>query len=213
MNASPSAHNLLEAILLPGSALQEPPAFSGQGVWDDRLAALAAKGDAESFRVLVESYQTALHSFCCHILGCAEDARDACQEIFVRAWHALPYYEGQGRFRAWLWRIAVNLCSDRLRAQRRRKSSLIAWSDRFGEELVCPDQTPAEAAHWRGEMEMLARALDVMPDSLRWPLTLCLIEGLSQAECAAVLNLSIRAVEGRIHRARAWLQAWWGRQL
>jgi len=204
-----STPSFLDA-LLPGAGAATDAETSTEGIWDDRLAALAAGGDSESFRALVCRHESALHGFCFHLLGCSEDARDAAQEIFVRTWHALPHYVPRRQFRAWLWRIALNLCCDRLRS-RKRRSPVVPWSVHFDESLIAPGLDPGEAAQWRSEWEKLSRAICGMPESLRWPLTLCAIEGLSQAECASVLNLSIRSVEGRIHRARAWLHEWWSR--
>ena len=201
-----STPDFLDAFL-PAEAAGIPET-SAEGVWDDQLADLAARGDTPSFRLLVTRHEAALHGFCLHLLSCAEDARDVTQETFVRAWHALPHYEMQGKFRAWLWRIALNLCRDRLRS-RKRHQARVPWSQFLDDHLAAPGQDPAEAAQWRSEMEKLGRALQAMPESLRWPLTLCAIEGLSQAECASVLSLSGRGVEGRIHRARQWLRDWW----
>ena len=165
----------------------------GEGVWDDRLAALAARGDEAAFGELVRRYQSPLHALCWHVLGCAEDARDAAQETCIRAWHALPHYEMRGHFRAWLWCIAVNLCRDKLRTGQRRRRFLTVWPEGY-DPPDAPHRSPAEAVYWRAEMEKLGRGLATMPESLRWPLMLCALEGLPQAECAIVLGRSVRAV-------------------
>ena len=175
---------------------------------DDRLAARAAAGDTGAFGELVQRHERPLHALCVHLLGVAEDARDAAQEAFIRAWHALPHYQEKGKFRAWLWCIAVNLCRDRLRVSRRREALMSRWLHTAGQEGA-EAQAPDQALHWRSEMMKLARGLEAMPEKLRWPLVLCAVEGLPQAECALVLGSSARAVEGRVRRARAWLMDWW----
>jgi RNA polymerase sigma factor (sigma-70 family) len=204
-----SAFDHLLNGLLPAGA--EPSDAPGDGVWDDRLAGLAAQGDAGSFGELVRRHEGPLHAMCLHLLGCAEDARDAAQEAFIRAWHALSRYEIRGKFRAWLWCIAVNLCRDRLRVRKRRQSILAIWQETGPGCADAPHRSPDETAHWRAEMEKLARGLDAMPDKLRWPLLLCALEGLPQSECAIVLGTSTRAVEGKVRRAREWLLDWWSR--
>ena len=198
-------------LLLAGlpAAMREPEAPPADAVRDDGLAALAATGDTEAFGELVSRHDRALYALCVHLLGVPEDARDAAQEAFIRAWHALPHYREQGKFRAWLWCIAVNLCRDRLRVSRRRGVLVSRWLQSAGEADGKSYPGPYEDMHWRGEMKKLARGLEAMPDKLRWPLVLTAVEGLPQAECAQVLGSSVRAVEGRVRRARAWLIAWW----
>src|SRR5262249_43708623 len=83
---------------------------------DDRAAVMAAqKGDAAAFAWLVRRHQRRAVALAIGILRDREDARDACQEAFLRAYRALDRFDGEAQFSTWLHRILVNLCIDRLR--------------------------------------------------------------------------------------------------
>src|SRR5688572_18860192 len=120
--------------------------------WDSQQALAAAGRDAVAFRRLVERHGEALHRFCRHCLGCERDAEDACQETFVRAWHALPRYKDGGHFRAWLWRIALNLCRDQIRARRSHRRWLCEWpADTTPEMFSRAADSPDESAALRAD--------------------------------------------------------------
>jgi RNA polymerase sigma-70 factor (ECF subfamily) len=186
------------------------PVCAEASAWDSQQAAAAAGGDVAAFRRLVERHGAALHRFCLHCLGCEKDAEDTCQEVFVRVWHALPRYKDTGQFRAWLWRIALNLCRDHLRARRVRRQWFCAWpADAAPEAISAAADSPDEAAALRADLARLAKGMDLLPEGLRLPLLLCCVENLPQNECAAILGMTVRAVETRIRRARQRLLAWW----
>ena len=176
---------------------------------DAALVQRACEGDSVAFRLLVERHQGDVFRCCAHWLGSREDAQEVCQDVFVRAWQALPDYRHQGRLRAWLLRVALNLCRDRARSRSAGQGRLTVSLETDLLDPVCVGLRPDEASGWRGEMEKLAEGLRALPEALRLPLVLCAIEGLSQEECGDVLGLSIRAVEGRIRRARQALLLWW----
>ncbi len=173
------------------------------------LVQRAAGGDTAAFGLLVERHQGDVHRCCLHWLGSREDAQEVCQDCFVRAWQSLPEYEHRGRFRAWLLRIALNLCRDRARSRGAGQARLTVSLEHGLPEMPSAVPRPDDASGWRSEMEKLERGLLSLPEALRLPLTLCTVEGLSQEECAEVLGLSTRAVEGRVRRARRALLAWW----
>ena len=198
----------VSSLILNGTL---PVAAGGEtAAWDSLQAAAAAGGDAAAFRRLVERHGSTLHRFCRHFLGCERDAEDTCQETFVRAWHALPRYKDRGHFRAWLWRIALNLCRDHLRARKARRQWVCDWpQDLLPETLAGAANSPDEAAILRADLIRLAKGMDLLPEALRLPLLLCCVENLPQHECAGVLGITVRAVETRIRRARQRLLAWW----
>lgn len=193
--------------------LPAAPEPAESAAWDAQQVAAAAAGNAEAFRRLVERHGNALQRFCLRALGCERDAEDVCQETFVRAWHALPRYREQGQFRAWLWRIALNLCRDHARARTNRRRWLCDWpADSPPEALTAAADSPDEAAALRADLTRLSAGLALLPEGLRLPLVLSTVENLPHAEVSAILGLSLRAVDTRVFRARQRLLEWWGRQ-
>lgn len=181
---------------------------------DDRLIAAAQRGDDAAFVRLVERHQEAIFRFCCRWLRQEEDAREAAQDTFVRAYLALDRYRKQGQVSTWLFQIALNQCRDRLKSRSRREArqtdSISEWEN--GGELSCPGISPDEAAAWSGEGERLRAAIAQLPVRLRAVVIICGIEGMSQETCAEILNISVRAVEGRFYRARAQLESMLGKE-
>jgi RNA polymerase sigma-70 factor, ECF subfamily len=177
------------------------------------LVQAAQSGSQEAFRQLVERHQDIIYDFCTRWLGNAEDAREVCQDTFVRAWEALPRFQKRARFSTWLYRIALNLCRDRYKSKAGRQNRATLSIEDTPREWACPQPLPDESASQSGDLEKLQRGIQALPESLRSPLLLCCIEGLSQQECAHILKCSSRAVEGRIYRARRALLDWWNREL
>ena len=86
---------------------------------DEELVARSRGGDAESFNQLILRWERPIYALAYRVIGREEDARDVCQETFLRAFRALPGFKGQAKFSSWLYRIALNLCRDWIRRQRR----------------------------------------------------------------------------------------------
>ena len=139
-------------------------------------------------------------------IGNAEDALDLVQECFTSAYLNLERYDQSRPMRAWLSRIAINKCRDWARRRRVRRFLLAAGS-MTREAAQVPDLTPAPAdvVADREELELLSKAIAELPATLKEPLILRTIEGLSQAETAEVLAISEKAVETRLYRARTRL--------
>ena len=86
---------------------------------DEELVARSIRGDADSFNQLILRWERPIYALAYRTIGREEDARDVCQETFLRAFRALPAFRGQAKFSSWLYRIALNLCHDWLRKERR----------------------------------------------------------------------------------------------
>lgn len=199
MTALPASLDLL---------ITEAEAATPEGVEQQKIRAAQA-GDMAAFEWIVQQHEERLFCFCCRWLRCVEDAREVCQDAFVRAWQALPEFEGRAKLSTWLYQIALNLCRDRAKTRAaRQRDSTIALED-VEQPPLCPQQTPSASAELNSEMQKLERGLAVMPEKLRAVLMLTTMEGLSHEECAQVLNCSTRGVEGRVYRARQMLLKWW----
>src|SRR5438128_12595742 len=86
---------------------------------DEELVTRSIGGDADSFNQLVLRWERPIYALAYRQLGREEDARDVCQETFLRAFRAIGGFRGQAKFSSWLYRIALNLCRDWVRRQRR----------------------------------------------------------------------------------------------
>src|ERR1700739_5007304 len=86
---------------------------------DEELVARSIRGDADSFNQLILRWERPIYALAYRTIGRDEDARDVCQETFLRAYRALPGFRGQAKFSSWLYRIALNLCRDWVRRERR----------------------------------------------------------------------------------------------
>ena len=88
---------------------------------DEELVARSIGGDADSFNQLILRWERPIYALAYRTIGREEDARDVCQETFLRAFRALPGFRGQAKFSSWLYRIALNLCRDWMRRERRTR--------------------------------------------------------------------------------------------
>lgn len=177
---------------------------------NDALMIRAAGGDDEAFRQLVERHQERVYRFCFQWLRQSEDAREACQDTFVRVYQSMARYRAQGQFTSWLLRIALNQCRDRYRsrASKDARCTEVLFADESSEP-TCHRATPAEAVSLSADVEKIREGIDLLPAKLREVLIICAVEGYRHDQCAEILGCSERAVEGRLYRARKALEAWW----
>lgn len=89
-------------------------------ITDEELVARSMDGDADSFNQLIKRWERPIYALAYRTLGREDDARDVCQETFLRAYRAINGFKGQAKFSSWLYRIALNLCRDWMRRQRRQ---------------------------------------------------------------------------------------------
>jgi RNA polymerase sigma-70 factor (ECF subfamily) len=171
-------------------------------------------GDARAYRKLVELNSPNVYRVALKLLGDEQEAEDVLQETFLSAFEALDRFEGRSSLSTWLYRIAYNASLMRLRKRKQMTTfsldqppheddadmafasrHLVDWSAIPDDQLLT-----AEA---REEMD---RAIAELPETLRSTFILRDIEGLSGAETADVLGISVQAVKNRLHRARLQLR-------
>lgn len=173
---------------------------------DDELIARVREGDQEAFAVLIDRYKRQIYNLAYRLLGSPNDAEDASQETFIRAYTRLATYEPDGRFGAWLSAICSHWCIDTMRARRRRVQTValgkVPESDRFISQVDGPEEVAMGAAS-RDEVQCWLNAL---PPQYRTVLTLRYFQELSYAEIADVLDEPVSTVRMRLFRARAMLQ-------
>src|SRR3954469_644951 len=120
---------------------------------DPLHVAAAQAGDERAFRALVEPYRRALEVHCYRMLGSVQDAEDAVQETFLRAWRSLDHFESRASVQTWLYRIATNVCLDELRRRPRRPQSVQPYPDERLEEAASPVVDPAARYAMREGLE------------------------------------------------------------
>ena len=169
---------------------------------DGELAALTIAGRQEAFAEIMRRHQGALYRMIKGYVGNPEDALDLVQDSFVSAYKRLDTYDQSRPLRAWLARIAINKCRDW--ARRRAVRRLLFAAGPIPDQETVADLSPLldKAAADKQDLERLSRAISDLPRSLKEPLILQTIDGLSQVEVASVLRISEKAVETRIYRAR-----------
>jgi RNA polymerase sigma-70 factor (ECF subfamily) len=161
---------------------------------DDRILLQAAQdGDLDAFETLVHRHQAAVYRVALRMLGSKADAQDATQETFVRAWRGLKRFRRESAVSTWLYRIVTRHCLDLIAARRPTEALQI--------ELAA-GVDPADTAEQRERLRAVTRAIAGLPDEQRAALVLREFEGLSYDQVADVLNTSVPAIKGRIHRAR-----------
>jgi RNA polymerase sigma-70 factor (ECF subfamily) len=175
----------------------------------EALARVAA-GNADAFASLVESHQERLLRLCERLLGDIEEARDAAQEVFLKAYRKAGEVRPQGQVYTWLYRIAVNHCLNRLR--RRKLVRFLRWEDpeeRDAPTFDPPDERadPATALESRRRWQATRRAIGQLPENQRAVLVLVRFEGLSYKQAAEVLGITEGAVESRLFRAMRRIEA------
>jgi RNA polymerase sigma-70 factor (ECF subfamily) len=175
----------------------------------EALARVAA-GDAEAFAVLVESHQERLLRLCERMLGDFEEARDAAQEVFLKAYRKAADVRPGGQVYTWLYRIAVNHCLNKLR--RRKLVRFLRWEDAAEPDAAAfdpPDGAPDPAAvlEARRRWQATQRAIARLPENQRAVVVLVRFEGLSYKQTADVLGITEGAVESRLVRAMRRLDA------
>ena len=178
---------------------------------DERdLIARCRAGDLAAFEPLVEKYRQRVWRLAYQVLRDREEAWDVAQEAFVRAYQSLPEFRGDSAFYTWLFRIVVNLATDRRRQRHARVRALGGEpvSEDVWERTAADPGPPPDLEASRAETrERVTRALDALPPHHRTIIILGDIEGLSYREIAEVLGCPIGTVMSRLHNARKRLKA------
>lgn len=185
---------------------------------DSAAAGFAGFAGGESaFAAVTERHRRELHVHCYRMLASFDEAEDAVQETFLRAWRARDSFEGSALVRAWLYKIATNVCLDAIRRAGRRLTSMetmreVPWitpyPDRLLDEVAPSDDEPEAVAVKRETIELaFLAALQVLPPRQRATLIARDVLGWPASETASALETSVASVNSALQRARATLQA------
>jgi RNA polymerase sigma-70 factor (TIGR02960 family) len=168
------------------------------------------------FAALTERHRRELHVHCYRMLASFEEAEDAVQETYLRAWRRRDSFDGSRLLRAWLYRIATNVCLDMIRRRSRRVAKAdsfadIPWlqpyPDQLLDEIAPPDDQPDAVAIERETIELtFLAAMQLLPPRQRAALILRDVLDMSASETASLLDTSVAAANSALQRARATMQ-------
>ncbi|WP_304179338.1 RNA polymerase sigma factor [Phenylobacterium aquaticum] len=167
---------------------------------DEALILRVAAGDAAAVRALTARKLPRMLALAQRMLGETPEAEDVAQEAMIRAWRQAPKWRpGAAKFDTWLHRVGLNLCYDRLR--RKREIAMDSPPDR-ADEGPAPDRGLEAADVGR----RVAQAMQALPDRQREAVALCHYQDLTNIEAAAVMGVSIEALESLLSRGRRALR-------
>ncbi len=170
------------------------------GINESDQIARAAGGDRAAQAALVNRNMPIVFRVAYRMLQDRAEAEDVTQETFLRAWKALPDWQPRAKFSTWACTVALNLCRDRLR---KKKPVLM---DELPER-VDSALRPEEALASKQGLQDIAKKIAALPERQREALTLCALEGMSNIEAAAAMEVGVRALESLLARARRSLRA------
>jgi RNA polymerase sigma-70 factor (ECF subfamily) len=168
---------------------------------DALLVRRVLDGDTSAFTMLVDRHAAACTRFAMRMLGNREDAEDATQEAFIRAYRSLGRYEERDVFRTWLFQILVNRCRTAIARESRRRRVILPGQDAV--ERAGSDEPAFVVSELRGD---LRRALATLPPDQREAFLLKHVEELSYDEMTAITGASVSALKMRVKRAAERLQ-------
>jgi RNA polymerase sigma-70 factor (ECF subfamily) len=166
---------------------------------DASLIAATLAGRSEAFGTLVERYDRAVYNLCLRTMRDAEEAKDATQEAFFKAFRALRTFRPEAKFSTWIFSIAYHACCDRL-ARRKR------FADGELPDRADPGPGPEAQAERGDEARVLRAAIDALPEKYRAVITLYHLQGRQYDEIAEVLKLPMGTVKTHLFRAKELLR-------
>jgi RNA polymerase sigma-70 factor, ECF subfamily len=175
---------------------------------DEELVARAQGGDVESFNQLIVRWERPIYALAYRVIGKEEDARDVCQDAFLRAYRALPGFKGQAKFSSWLYRIALNLCRDWIRRQRRAPVSQLP-EDTDAVELAAetgPAESIEDLVARRELTAIVEEAMSELSEEQRTAIILKEYHGMTFQEIADMQGCPLSTVKTRLYQGLSLLR-------
>ena len=175
---------------------------------DEELVARSVGGDAESFNELILRWERPIYALAYRTIGREEDARDVCQETFLRAFRALPGFRGQAKFSSWLYRIALNLCRDWIRRERRTGFVQPPEDVDLIDFIAAaePSESIEDLVSRKDQMRAVERAMALLPEDQRTAIVLKEYHGLTFQEIADLLGCPLSTVKTRLYQGLSVLR-------
>lgn len=160
-------------------------------------------GDRAAYQTLVRQHLRSISHYAFRLLGNEKDTEDITQEVFLRLWtNAQKWAPAKSKLTTWLHRIAHNLCIDYLRKQGRVQTRG-TFDEDADDSLTLSDES---AAGTSDDLQLIRGAISTLPENQRSALSLCHYQGFSNKEAAAIMNISVKALESTIARAKRSLR-------
>jgi RNA polymerase sigma-70 factor (ECF subfamily) len=175
---------------------------------DEELVARSQGGDLESFNELIVRWERPIYALAYRVIGREEDARDVCQDTFLRAYRALPGFKGQAKFSSWLYRIALNLCRDWIRRQRRAPVSQMP-EDVDVTELAAetePTESIEDLVARRELSAIVEHAMAGLSEEQRTAIVLKEYHGMTFQEIADLQGCPLSTVKTRLYQGLSQLR-------
>lgn len=176
------------------------------------LVSRCQKGDLEAYDLLMQKYEKKVYTLCYRMTGNKEDAADLAQESFLKAFRALPSFQGQSSFSTWLFRIVTNTCLDE-RRKRKRKPQILSLDNPLstadGEiqiEFAAGGPDPLQAALEHELQAEIQELLHLLPPKQRAIIIMRDLQGFSYEEMAETLQVNLGTIKSRLSRARSRLR-------
>ncbi len=173
---------------------------------DAQLVERVQRGDKHAFDLLVLKYQHRIFGLISRYLRDSDEIQDVAQEAFIKAYRALPRFRGDSAFYTWLYRIAINTAKNHLMSKSRRPPSTdidVEDAQYFEADSALRDiENPENVLYGEELKNVVATALDNLPEDLCTAVTLREFDGLSYEEIAEVMECPVGTVRSRIFRAR-----------
>jgi RNA polymerase sigma-70 factor (ECF subfamily) len=190
---------------------KRPAAFAGQ---DALLIKAFQGGDRAAFDKLVLRHRDKLFNLCYSFLGDYEDANDSSQEAFIKAYQGLKKFRLESSFSTWLYRIAVNTCTNKVKSLAYRQKKMTSSLDNPGGmdgnrslDIRDEDPTPLMELEEKERQDLIRRAIDQLPPEHKAVVALRDIEGFSYEEIAEITGSNLGTVKSRLSRARIDLRS------
>lgn len=175
---------------------------------DEELVARSIGGDRDSFNELILRWERPIYALAYRTIGREDDARDVCQETFLRAFRALPGFRGQAKFSSWLYRITLNLCRDWMRRQRR--APFVSVPENVDPVELAANAEPSESIEdlvaRRDLARLVERAMTRLPEEQRTAIILKEYHGLTFQEIAELMGCPLSTVKTRLYQGLAVLR-------
>jgi RNA polymerase sigma-70 factor (ECF subfamily) len=179
---------------------------------DEELMLAICKGDQSAYQAVVKEHLKPISHYAYRLLGNQKDTEDIAQEVFLKLWvNAATWKPEKSKLTTWLHRITHNLCVDYL-----RKHSRVQTQDNFEEHLIdSSEETNDHNANFTQQdlnrdsekIRILDSALNQLPENQRSAILLCTVQNFSNKEAAAIMDVSVKALESIIARAKRSLKS------